>query len=132
MSDKLDALARRLLRAELAARGCRDIDRAEAALSPRLRFDPDSFEHTAIGMFSPKAGHPNMGLDEFLAVTMKSEPELFGGQTDVPGRVGQPPSHNPFLPGPRFNLTEGMQIFAADPTLGRELMMDAGYSMKDL
>ncbi|MCJ2057745.1 hypothetical protein MKL09_14415 [Methylobacterium sp. J-048] len=125
----LETLARKLLRAELAARGARDLDAAEAAIAPRLRFDPDTLEHIAVDVISAKAGHPNADLDEFLAVTMKSNPELFGGQSVAPGRVGQPPAHNPFLPGPRQSLTEGMRIFAADENLGRELMRDAGFKM---
>ena len=130
MPANLDVLARKLLRAELAARGVRDIDAAEAALSPRLRFDPETMEHVSLDMLSDRPGYPNMDLSEFLAVSMKSNPELFGGQTDVPGRVGQPPAHNPFMPGPRFNMTEGMKLYLDNPELAVELALDAGLDLR--
>ncbi|MER2197172.1 hypothetical protein ABS771_19990 [Methylobacterium brachiatum] len=139
MTDKLDILAKKLLRAELAARGARDLDLAEAYVSRMVRFDPEAGEHvgtldhTGNPLIAHKRdGAPYMNLDEVLAETMRAKPDLFGGQSQAPGRVGQPPAHNPFLPGARQNLTEGMRIFADDPALGRELMMDAGYTMRDI
>ena len=66
-------------------------------------------------------------MAEFLEATMKAKPDLFGGQSTPPGRVGQPPAVNPFLPGPGMSLTEGMRIYAADEALGRRLMAEAGY-----
>jgi hypothetical protein len=125
----LETLARKLLRAELAARGARDLDAAEAAIAPRLRFDPETLEHVSLDVISARPGHPNADLAETLERTMKESPELFGGQSVPPGRVGQPPAYNPFLPGPRHSLTEGMRIFAENETLGRELMRDAGFKM---
>jgi hypothetical protein len=126
----LDMLARKLLRAELSARGVRDVDAAEAALAPRLRFDPDTLEHVALDMLSDRPGYPNMDLGEFLEASMKSDPELFGGQTEVPGRVGQAPSYNPFEPGPRFNMTEGMKLYRENPELAVELALDAGLDLR--
>ncbi|MER2193325.1 hypothetical protein ABS771_08490 [Methylobacterium brachiatum] len=126
----LETLARKLLRAELAARGARDLDAAEAAIAPRLHFDPETLEHVAVDVISTtKPGCPNADLSEFLAVTMKSNPELFGGQSVPPGRVGQPPAVNPFMPGPRHNLTAAMQLYRESPELARELALDAGINL---
>lgn len=128
----LNILARKLLRAELHARGVRDVDAAEAALAPRLRFDPETLEHVSLDLISNRPGYPNMDLAEFLEASMKSDPELFGGQTEVPGRVGQPPSHNPFLPGRRQNLTEGMKLFQENPALAVELALEAGMDLRNI
>ncbi|WP_163006117.1 hypothetical protein [Methylobacterium brachiatum] len=126
----LEAYARKLLRAELAARGARDIDAAEAAIAPRLRFDPETGDHVAIDLISSKPGHPNMELSEFLAVTMKSNPELFGGQSVPPGKVGQPPTRNPFKKGMDFNMTLAMKLYREDPATAIELARDAGFDLE--
>ncbi|WP_163006016.1 hypothetical protein [Methylobacterium brachiatum] len=126
----LEDLARRLLRAELAARGARDLDAAEAAIAPRLRFDPETFEHVAVDVISAKPGHPNADLAEFLAVTMKSNPELFGGQSVAPGRVGQTPAvENPFKTKSQqgFNVTEIMNLYKSDPELAKHMAEEAGF-----
>ncbi|AIQ88719.1 hypothetical protein [Methylobacterium oryzae] len=131
-----DALARKLLRAELAARGARDLDVAEAYVSKMVRLDPETgdhigtVDHAGTPLISLRDGAPYMTLDEVLTETMKSKPDLFGGNTIAPGRVGQPPAHNPFAKGEHFNLTRGMEIFRQDEALGWELMSAAGYHME--
>lgn len=130
MPADLNIMARKLLRAELAARGVRDVDAAEAALAPRLYFDAERMEHIALDQISDRPGHPNADLSEFLALAMKSQPELFGGQTEVPGRVGQPPVNNPFKPGPHLNYTEGMMLYKENPALAVELALEAGMDLR--
>lgn len=134
--NTLDKLARKLLRAELAARGARDLDLAEAILAAKLRFDSETGEHIgierdgsdAINFHAP--GCPAMGLDDVLGETMKARPDLFGGQSTAPGRIGQPPVSNPFAKGPGHNITEAMILYRKDPELAEKLAADAGFDLR--
>lgn len=130
---QLETLARKLLRAELSARNCTDVDATETVLAPRLRFDPETLEHVSLDLISNRSGHPNASLDEVLAAEMKARPEAFGGQAQPPGRVGQPPAGNPFRSdatahGP--NLTEIMLAYRKDPEEAEQMARDASFWSK--
>lgn len=135
MSAAIDKLARKLLRAELAARGARDLDLAEAILAAKLRFDSETGEHVGIepdgtvGINHRAPGCPSKTLDDVLAETMTAKPELFGGKSTAPGRIGQPPVSNPFAKGPGHNITEAMILYRKDPELAVKLAAEAGFDL---
>lgn len=123
-----DAMKAQIIRSTIAARHAVDVDVVEALVSRRIAmsetgelFATDSEGMPLIGT-GPDFG--NVGLDAYLDRIAQERPALFKAG-------GTATQTNPFKPGPRQNITEGMRIFASDPDLGRALMNEAGYGMRN-
>lgn len=122
VNPALTSLARRIVIAELKARGATDPESVEALVSPRLRLDDDG-NFLALGHGGSVL--PGILLSHVLDDVERSNPALFG---KAAGKASADPS-NPFVKGPGFSVTAQMLLFRTDPELAEHLAAEAGLKL---
>lgn len=125
VNPALASLARRIVIAELKARGATDPESVEALVSPRLRID-DNGDFIAVGHGGSVL--PGIRLSNVLDDVEKSNPALFG---KTAGKPSNDPS-NPFAPGAGHSVTRQMLLWRSDPERAEYLAAEAGLSIKPI
>lgn len=121
----LASLARRIVIAELKARGATDPESVEALVSPRLCLDDDG---NFIALGHGGSVLPGILLSHVLDDVERSNPALFG---KIAGKPSTDPS-NPFAPGAGHSVTKQMLMWRSDPERAEHLAAEAGLKIRPI
>ncbi|MER2252932.1 hypothetical protein ABS772_23730 [Methylorubrum podarium] len=124
----LASLARRLVMAELAARGARNPENVESIVAPRLRLDGSG---DLVAVDHGGSVLPGKLLSDVLDDVQRSHPSLFRSPLPAGKSQGKEQS-NPFAPGPGHSITEQMILWRSDPERAEYLASEAGLRIKPL
>ncbi|ARO53359.1 hypothetical protein B2G69_03765 [Methylorubrum zatmanii] len=119
------SLARRLIVAELAARGAKNPETVEALVAPRLRLD-GSGDLVAVDLGGSVL--PGKLLRDVLDDVQRSNPTMF--KFALPADIAKDKEHgNPFATG---NVTGQMLLWRSDPERAEHLAAEAGITIKPI
>lgn len=121
----LASLARRLIVAELAARGANDPAAVETLVAPRLRLDANG-DFIALGHGGSVL--PGILLSDVLDDVQKSNPDLFNSPVTSGSKHGKD-QNNPFATG---NVTGQMLLWRSDPERAEYMAAEAGITIKPI
>ncbi|MGN7127810.1 hypothetical protein [Methylorubrum thiocyanatum] len=121
----LASLAKRLIIAELAARGARNPENVESMVAPRLRLDGSG---DLVAVDHGGSVLPGKLLADVLDDVQRAHPTLFRSPLPADKSPGTDTS-NPFATG---NITGQMLLWRSDPERAEFLAAEAGITIKPL